>query len=157
MFQHEGMDSSKSDYEIKYKGRQLPKSGMYEYTFHFSKKLIDEQGWEPGQKLTYGYDSEIGQFGFKAYEEGKDLQGWTVQRINVESANCRFTRKCRDDKGYPVTEEKGGVKLSVSPEKVELLGSEWLLAELPQDAFLGVVEDAPQNSQSNEAMSEFGQ
>ena len=153
MFQHHGMERSKSAYSVKFKGRQLPNSGMYEYTFHFSKKMIDEQGWEPGQKLTYGYDDENGQFGFKTYEEGVDLQGWTLQHINIESANCRFTRKCREDKGYPITEDKYGVALTVSPEKVELLGSEWVMAGLPEDVFSGTTEDAPQEIPSTDEMS----
>jgi len=154
MFEHEGMDRTKSAYGIKYKGRQLPKSGMMEYTFHFSKKLMDEQGWASGQKLTYGYDKEIGQFGFREYVEGQDLQGWTLQNINVESANCRFTRKSREDRGYPVTEGTFGVELTVTSEKVEALGSQWVMAQLPEDAFSGTAEES---LPSTEEKSEYGQ
>lgn len=157
MFQHQGMNRSKSDYEIKFKGRQLPNSGMYEYTYHFSKKLLDQQGWEPGQKLTYGYDDETGQFGFKEFEQGADLQGWTLQNINAESSNCRFSRKCREDKGYPISENKYGVELTVSPEKVAVLGSEWVMASLPDNVFNGVADEAPQSIPSTEERSEYGQ
>lgn len=157
MFQHQGMSRSKSAYDIKFKGRQLPTSGMLEYTFHFSKRLMEQQGWESGQKLTYGYDDETGTFGLKLFEPGKDLQGWTLQNINVESANCRFARKSREDCGYPLTENKHGVELKVSPERMEFLGSEWLMAELPGDVFPGTAEDAPQSIPSTDERSEYGQ
>lgn len=157
MFTHEGMDNSKSSYSIKYKGRQLPNSGMREYTFHFAKKLMDAQGWESGQKLTYGFDDETGCFGFKAFEDGKDLQGWTLQNINVESANCRFTRKCREDRGYPITEGTFGVELTVAPKRVEALGSGWVMAKLPEDVFPGPAETAQASVPSTENQSVLGQ
>ena len=133
MFKHEGLDSGKSHYDIKYKGSQLKKSGMFEYVFHFSKKFMEKEGWKPGQKLTYAYDDENKLFGFKEFDEKTDAVGWTLQRINQESPNCRFTRKCREHRGYPLVDTKFGVGLNVQPDRVHEIGLDWVCANLPME------------------------
>ena len=133
MLKHEGLDSGKSHYDIKYKGRQLKKSGMFEYVFHFSKKFMEKEGWEAGQKLTYAYDDENKLFGFKEFDEDVDVMGWKLQRINLESSNCRLTRKCRESRGYPLVTTKYGVGLEVLPEKVNEIDHDWVCGCIPMD------------------------